>query len=189
MGGSASIHHLFCPAPGESWKFCLSGDSRFLPLVIDGDKKVAFPGDSRWCSDNKAIFCNMVASACPKERFVVGPVPVWLGASEDGRAIPECWLSRRRVGAWGAPAAMLSNREGICCCEAVLCPALLEMEGTQHPPPWPGTAHCMWMVLTCRGNVIACLIHGPLLAAPQKQRRERSASLLRKISLPDPSDD
>lgn len=25
----------------------------------------------------------------PKERFVVGPVPVWLGAHEDGRVTPE----------------------------------------------------------------------------------------------------
>jgi len=54
-----------------------------------GTEKVAFPGDTRWCSENKSVFCNMVAPARPKESFVVGPVPVWLGASKDGQVINE----------------------------------------------------------------------------------------------------
>lgn len=106
QGGLSSVSPVTAPlAWGESGKFCLSGDGRFLPSVIDGDKKVAFPSDSRWCSENKSIFCNMVASACPKERFVVGPVPVWLSASEDGQVITECsrWLGGQRGrGLWKA---------------------------------------------------------------------------------------
>lgn len=56
-----------------------------LPLVTGGDSRAAFPSGSRWHGENPSVFCNMVASTRPKGRFAAGPVPIWLGAAEDGQ--------------------------------------------------------------------------------------------------------
>lgn len=44
------------------------------------------------------------------------------------------------------------------------------MEDKKHPFPWPGLARCMLMVFTCQVNIIACLIHCPLLAGGVRAR-------------------
>lgn len=180
--GTSSAHPWRCskchPVPRlwrQGWRemnFCLSWGSRFLPWIIDGDKKVAFPGSSRWCSDNKAIFCNMVAPACPKERFVAGTVPVWLGAPEDGRVPPEPgpgW------GSWEAPAALMSRgeesvRQSSAGNGGVTAQHLpLARHSPGEGPHLPGKYHCMFNSWHCKniaGN-----------------------AQLGKIPLPDPCDD
>lgn len=103
-GAQPRFTHLHSPCAGRKRKVLPFRGRQISPL-IDGTEKVAFPSDSRWYSKNKSIFCNMVASARPKERFIVGPVPVWLSASEDGQVITERsrWLGGQRGrGLWKA---------------------------------------------------------------------------------------
>lgn len=112
---------------------------RSLPSVIDGDRRVAFPSGSRWRGENKSVFCNMVASARPKERFVAGPVPVWLGAAEGGQGT--AWPGRGIRGAGSSlrrPRLLLGGSAR---------PALPQMEDRKHPSPWPGSFRRVLMVL------------------------------------------
>jgi len=74
------------------------------------------------------------------------------------------WAGRGVVGSAKLPAGALIKSERICFYEAELCFALLKMEDKKRPSPWAGLACCMLMVFTCRVNIIACLIHCPLLA-------------------------
>lgn len=93
--------------------------------------------------------------------FLFGSVPLKMDKSLlSARA---GWAGRGVVGSGKLPAAALIKSERICFYEAALFLALLKMEDEKHLSPWPGLACCMLMVFTCRVNIIACLIHCPLL--------------------------
>lgn len=73
------------PSQGGQRQALPFGARSSLPVVTGGDGRATFPSGSRWHGENPSVFCNMVASTRPKERFAAGPVPVWLDAAEDGR--------------------------------------------------------------------------------------------------------
>lgn len=119
-----------------------------------GTEKVAFPGDSRWCSENKSIFCNMVASARPEERFAAGPVPAWLGAPKMDEAFPRPGVRALQSSCTRAHG---EGKNQLFCGNAPPCPA---ENGRQKASfSRPGLACCVLMVFTCRLNITACLIH------------------------------
>lgn len=82
---------------GGSSKFCLSRDVRLLPSVMDGVRKnLHFPVPPDGAGRIKAFPAIWWLLHIEREGFGVGPVPVWLHASEDGQVISEHWWGRQR---------------------------------------------------------------------------------------------